>query len=162
MLRATGLTRWHGGQVVLDAISIGLDARDRVGVVGPNGIGKTTLLRILAGLDAPDAGKVVRRPPNLTVGYLPQEPDPHAGETLLAYLGRRTGVADASATLDACTDALATDPDVLDAYTDALDAFLALGGDDFEARAAETCADVGLTDGDPARLDQSMATLSGG
>jgi ATPase subunit of ABC transporter with duplicated ATPase domains len=162
MLRATGLTRGHGGQMVLDGISIGLDARDRVGVVGPNGIGKTTLLRILAGLDAPDAGKVVRRPLTLTVGYLPQEPDPQPGESLLAYLGRRTGVADASATLDACTDALAGDPDALDAYTDALDAFLALGGDDFDARAAETCADVGLTDGDPARLEQSMVTLSGG
>jgi len=162
MLRGTALTRWHGGQVVLDDIAIGLDARDRVGVVGPNGIGKSTLLRILAGLESPDRGTVTRRPATLTVGYLPQEPDPHPGETLLAYLGRRTGVAGASTDLDRCTAALATDPDALDAYTEALDHFLALGGDDFVARAAETCADVGLTSGDESRLDQPMMTLSGG
>jgi len=162
MLRGTALTRWHGGQVVLDDIAIGLDARDRVGVVGPNGIGKSTLLRILAGLESPDRGTVTRRPATLTVGYLPQEPDPHPGETLLAYLGRRTGVAGASADLDRCTASLASDPDALDAYTEALDHFLALGGDDFVARAAETCADVGLTGGDELRLDQPMMTLSGG
>jgi ATPase subunit of ABC transporter with duplicated ATPase domains len=169
MLRATGITRWHGGQVVLDGVALGLDARDRVGVVGPNGIGKSTLLRILAGLEEPDGGTVVRRPPSLTVGYLPQEPDPIAGESLHAYLARRTGVADASVELDRWTDRLASDPDALDGYTDALDRFLALGGDDFDGRAGAVCADVGLTappgapTADPgARLDQAMATLSGG
>ena len=40
MLRATGLSLWHGGQVVLSDISVGLDASDRVGVVGPNGQGE--------------------------------------------------------------------------------------------------------------------------
>ncbi len=148
--------------MVLDDVAIGLDARDRVGVVGPNGIGKSTLLRILAGLEQPDAGRVTRRPPSLTVGYLPQEPDPQPEETLLAYLRRRTGVAEASAELDRCTEALSGDADALEAYGDALDRFLALGGDDIDARAGETCAAVGLTDGDPARLSQVMVTLSGG
>ncbi len=162
VIRASGISRWHGAQVVLDEVSVALDARDRVGVVGPNGIGKSTLLRIVAGLEAPDAGRVQRRPLTTTVGYLPQEPDPQPGETLHAYLARGTGVAEASAELDRCTAALAEDADALDAYTDALDRFLALGGDDFDARAAETCAEVGLLAGDPDRLDQTMETLSGG
>ncbi len=162
MLRATGLSLWHGGQVVLAGIDVGLDASDRVGVVGPNGIGKSTLLRVLAGLEVADEGSVTRRPPTLTVGYLPQEPDPHPGETLLAYLERRTGVARANAELDRWTAALGDDADALDAYTAALDHFLALGGDDFEARAAQTCASVGLLDDEQAKLGQPMATLSGG
>jgi len=166
VLRATGISRWQGGQVILAGVSVSLDAGDRVGVVGPNGIGKSTLLRILAGLDQPDEGRIERRPTTLTVGYLPQEPDPREGESLLDYLRRRTGVADADRELDERTEALARDPDELDTYTAALDRFLALGGDDIEVRAAETCASVGLLDGvtgvGTERLHQAMTTLSGG
>lgn len=162
MLRAVDVSRWQGGQVILDGITVGLDARDRVGVVGPNGVGKSTFLRILAGIEAPDDGRVERAPTSVTVGYLPQEPDAAADETLHAYLARRTGVAAASAELDRLTEALADDPEQLDAYTEALERFLALGGADFDARAGEVCADVGLSDGDPGRLEQPTSTLSGG
>ena len=170
MLHARGISRAFGGQTVLDDVSISLDGRDRVGVVGPNGVGKTTLLRVLAGLEAPDAGIVARAPRQLTVGYLPQEPDAVAGETLLGYLARRTGVADASAELDRRTAELSEDPASHDAYADALDRFMALGGDDLEARAASTIAAVGLgrigggpdAAGGAERFAQQVASLSGG
>ncbi len=159
MLTARGITRILGGNVVLDDVSCTVGPHTRLGVVGRNGVGKSTLLRVLAGVEPPDGGEVVRNPPALTVGYLPQEPDAVAGETLRAYLARRTGVAGAATELDELTDALAVDPDALDRYTEALERFLALGGDDFEARVGVACADVGL----PAdRLDVEMTALSGG
>ncbi len=71
---------------------------------------------------------VERAPASLTVGFLPQETDAAPGETLHSYLSRRTGVATASAELDRLTVALETDPTQTEAYTDALDRFLALGG----------------------------------
>jgi ATPase subunit of ABC transporter with duplicated ATPase domains len=159
VLTARGVTRILGGSVVLDDVSCTVGPRARLGVVGRNGVGKSTLLRVLAGTEPVDGGVVERNPPSLTVGYLPQEPDAVAGETLRAYLGRRTGVAAAEAELDTLTEALAEDPDVLTRYTDALERFLVLGGDDFDARLGAVCADVGL----PAdRLDVEMTALSGG
>ena len=88
-----GVVKSHGAHVVLDRVDVTLGQRSRLGVVGPNGAGKSTLLRLFAGLEEPDEGRVERTPPTLTAGYLPQEHDRRPGETLLAYLARRTGVA---------------------------------------------------------------------
>ncbi|MGZ6979644.1 MAG: ABC-F family ATP-binding cassette domain-containing protein [Acidimicrobiia bacterium] len=159
MLSARGATVSLGGRLVLNDISLSVAPGDRLGIVGPNGIGKTTLLRVLAGLVATDSGAVERAPAGLTVGFLPQETDARAGETLRAYLSRRTGVAEASAELDRLTGVLATDPSQAEAYTDALDRFLALGGDDLDARIGAVCADLGLAED---RLDVEVAVLSGG
>ncbi len=162
MLSAVDVSRWHGTQVVLDQVSVSVGPRSRLGVVGPNGIGKSTLLRILAGLEEPDGGRVERSPASVTVGYLPQEPDARPGETLRAYLSRRTGVAEASTTLDRLGDRLAgggVDDAVIQAHADALEQFIALGGVDLDARAGVVLADVGL----PAdRLAVPVGVVSGG
>ena len=149
------VSKSHGARLLLDRISLVVGAGSRVGVVGPNGVGKTTLLRLLAGLDVPDSGSIVRSPPGLAVGYLPQELDARAGETLLAYLERRTGVASAAAEMDALADRL---PERMADYSEALERFLALGGGDFEACAAAACAEAGLR----RRLDRPLDSLSGG
>ena len=94
MLRTVGVSRSFGGQTVLADVSLAVDGRDRVGIVGPNGMGKSTLLRILAGARAARRGRGRAAPrPRSPSGYLPQEPDARPGETLLGYLARRTGVA---------------------------------------------------------------------
>ena len=159
MLTAKAVSLGRGDQPILSSVSLSVGPRTRLGVVGPNGIGKSTLLRVLAGMDAPDAGLVERSPATLRVGYLAQEADVVAGESLLGYLARRSGVAAASAELDRHSDLLAADPDQLDAYGTALDDFLAFGGDDFDARASAVCADLGLG---ADRLGVAMGDLSGG
>jgi ATPase subunit of ABC transporter with duplicated ATPase domains len=159
VLNAKGIGFSRGGEVVLDDVSLSVGPGSRLGVVGPNGIGKSTLLAILAGELQPERGVVERSPASLTVGLLTQEPDARPGETLLAYLGRRTGVAAAGDDLDRLTAALAEDPAAVDAYSEALERFLALGGDDFEARAESTCLEVGLP---PDRLGVEIGQLSGG
>ncbi len=145
--------------MVLDEVDVSVDARTRLGLVGTNGIGKSTLLRILAGLESADSGVVERAPKTLEVGWLPQEVEGLPGETLQGYLARRTGVADAEAELDRLTLEMEADLEAIEPYSEALERFMVLGGDDLPARAGEVCADVGL----PAdRLDVAMADLSGG
>ena len=79
MLRAVDVSRSFGGQLVLAGASVAVDGRDRVGIVGPNGVGKSTLLRVLAGLEPVDGGRVELAPPDLTVGLVPQEPEAAPG-----------------------------------------------------------------------------------
>jgi ATPase subunit of ABC transporter with duplicated ATPase domains len=157
-LAAANITKSHGAQLVLSTVSVVVPSGARIGLVGPNGVGKSTLLRILAGLEEPDAGTVRRSPPGLSVGYLPQEADAAPGETLLAYIGRRTGVGDAEADLDRLTDRLADDPALVEAHAEALDRFLRLGGADLAARAGAVASDLGLD----VPLDAPLGALSGG
>jgi ATPase subunit of ABC transporter with duplicated ATPase domains len=157
-LTLVDVTVSHGAEAVFEYASLSVGDRSRIGVVGPNGAGKTTLLRLLAGLERPETGAVRRSPPGLRAGYLPQELDALRGETLLAYLTRRTGIAAAETELEGLAARLRGEPGLVDAYSDALERFLALGGDDLEARAGAVCAGLGLE----GRLDQPLESLSGG
>ena len=153
-----GVTKGFGAHTVLDDVTLTVGPRSRLGLVGPNGVGKSTLLRILAGLDQPDAGSVTRAPSGLAAGYLPQEPDARPGETLLGYLARRTGVADAEREVEMHSGRLAAGEDAGDAYASALERFLHLGGGDLEARAGTVAADLGL----PVELERPLEATSGG
>jgi ATPase subunit of ABC transporter with duplicated ATPase domains len=147
----------HGGQVLFADLDLVVAPGDVIGLVGANGAGKSTLLRMLAGLDAPEQGSVRLSPPTANVGHLPQEPERRPGETIAAFLARRTGVAAAQRALDVATEALVSgDPG--DAYSEALDRWLALGGADLEERAGEVAAVLGLS----VDLNQEMTSLSGG
>ena len=90
LLTAANITKYHGAQLVLHDVTLVVPPRSRIGLVGPNGVGKSTLLRILAGLEEPDRGTVRRTPASLGVGYLPQTADVldgSGGEVARARLG---------------------------------------------------------------------------
>jgi len=166
-VKATGLSAGHGARVLFSGLDLVLAPGDVVGLVGANGAGKSTLLRILAGETAPEEGAVAVSPPAATVGHLPQEPDRRPGETVVVFLARRTGVADAQAAMDAAAEALGSGaPGADDAYATALDRWLALGGADLDERAAAVAEDVGLVvppgQALGGALDMPMTALSGG
>jgi ATPase subunit of ABC transporter with duplicated ATPase domains len=158
-LKATGLTAGHGARVLFTGLDLVLAPGDVVGLVGANGAGKSTLLRLLAGETVPEEGSVAVSPPSATVGHLPQEPERRPGETVAAFVARRTGVTQAQAEMDAAAEALGSGgPGADDAYAAALDRWLALGGADLDERAEAVADDVGLG----VALDTPMTALSGG
>jgi ATPase subunit of ABC transporter with duplicated ATPase domains len=154
-LAARDISKSYAAVQVLDRVSLVVSPGDRIGIVGPNGIGKSTLLRVLAGIEPADSGQIVR---SGAVGFLPQEPETRPGETVLGYLARRTGVGDAEAAMDGLAARLEEEPELAGAYSDALDRFLMLGGEDFEGRARAVLTDIGLGP----RTDRELTTLSGG
>ncbi|MEI2765455.1 MAG: ABC-F family ATP-binding cassette domain-containing protein [Dermatophilaceae bacterium] len=85
LVNAERVTVVHGVATVLDAVSVGVPSAARIGVVGRNGGGKSTLLRILAGVQQPDSGRVTR-PAGTTVGLLPQGDRLEGGSTVRAVV----------------------------------------------------------------------------
>ncbi|MGH4005611.1 MAG: ABC-F family ATP-binding cassette domain-containing protein [Pseudonocardiaceae bacterium] len=158
-LIAKELSAGHGDQLLFSGLELVVAPGDLIGLVGSNGAGKSTLLRILAGLEPPEHGTTQLHPSTAAVGYLPQEPQRRPGETVRAFLARRTGAAAAQRDLDRSAEQLAAGiAGADDAYARALDQWLNLGGADLEERAEQIAADLGLA----VDLDQPMTALSGG
>jgi ATPase subunit of ABC transporter with duplicated ATPase domains len=167
-LVAKGLAGGYAHRTLFESLDLTVAPGDVVGVVGVNGAGKSTLLRILAGVVEPQAGSVTLAPGDAFVGWLPQEHERLEGETIAAYIARRTGCAEATSEMDAAAAALAEPPstssvtgpmiDPADTYSTALERWLASGAADLDERLPVVLADLGLTL-DP---DALMTSLSGG
>ncbi len=157
-LRAVAFS--HGPRTVLADVTATVGPQTRLAVVGPNGVGKSTLLALVAGDLVPESGAVTLSPPSATVVLLPQERDRRTGETLRGYLSRRTGVAAGDRALAAASDSLADSAvGADDAYAAALERWLGLGGADLDSRAPVVLDRLGLHE---SLLDRETTTLSGG
>lgn len=165
LLIASGLAKSYGALDVFEQVEVRVEHGDRIGLVGPNGQGKTTLLKILAGLEPPSAG-TVRRARGLRLGYLPQDPPPPGTRTLYAEL------LDVFAGLQAQGEALraleqqiekATDEAklerLLEQYGELQSRFELAGGYRYELRIRQVLSGLGFQEEDHHR---PLAHLSGG
>ncbi|MGP3769263.1 ABC-F family ATP-binding cassette domain-containing protein [Streptomyces sp. SDT5-1] len=163
-LIAHDLTRTLGTRRVLDGVSLTAAPGRRIGLIGENGVGKSTLLRLLAGVDTPDAGEVVR-PPDL--GFLQQEAPYDAAMTIADVLDDALRETRAElAELDRLGAELADTPEDTAAHAELLDAYGRLLESarereawDADRRAELTLAGVGLGALDHGR---TLGSLSGG
>ncbi|MBO3143534.1 ABC-F family ATP-binding cassette domain-containing protein [Dermatophilus congolensis] len=160
-LHAANITAGHGSTVLFSNLDLIVTNGDVIGLVGPNGAGKSTLLQILAGHQQPHTGTITCTPHHAQLGYLTQEPDARSGETIRQALTRRTGIAAATAHMNATAEALGNpDADAAagDAYSTALEIWLNLGGPDLDERMPAVAANLGLN----IDLDRTVDSLSGG
>lgn len=85
VLNLEHISKTYGEKVIFDDISCGIHQGDKIGIIGINGTGKTTFLRILAGFEETDEGQVVMQN-GLRITYLPQHPEFPEGATILSYV----------------------------------------------------------------------------
>ena len=82
LLAVEKLTKTYGEKVLFQEITFGIEEGDKIGVIGVNGTGKSTLLKLIAGIETPDSG-IITKASGMKIGYLPQEPDFGENTTVL-------------------------------------------------------------------------------
>jgi ATP-binding cassette subfamily F protein 3 len=118
MLTIHSISKSYGIQPILQNISFSISSGDRIGLIGPNACGKTTLLRILAGQEAPDQGTVSYTRPGLRIGYLTQGFEIDPSESLAESLQKAQGdIHIAENKLSQLAILLAQEPDRTDLQT---------------------------------------------
>ncbi len=164
VLAATNLTLAHGHKTVLDAVSLSIEPRDRIGIVGRNGAGKSTLIKLLAGVSTPDSGDVSLQR-GARMGYLDQNTTLDPGDTVRSAAARAFEAAHAMqaqlhAVFDRMADADADELDRLLSEQARLEAAIeAAGGLSTEHEVAKVLHGLGFVD---AQMDLAVSALSGG
>ncbi len=87
ILNAEKISKTYGEKELFDCITLGVNDGDKIGVIGVNGTGKSTFLKIIAGIEFPDEGKIVKGR-NVTIEYLPQTPTFLENDTIISYVVR--------------------------------------------------------------------------
>ncbi len=162
MLTVNSISKSFGVDKILDKISFSLNPGERLGLVGPNGCGKTTLLRIITGQEKADSGSARLDPGNVRLGYLPQGFEYLPGETVEGFINRMEGdLPGLTARLEALAGDLASDPSqhpgLEDEYSQVLEriSLVAEGA----GRGPGVLAALGLAEVPP---ELGVASLSGG
>ena len=160
MLNTHQISKTYNLNPVLLDVTFSVNPGERVGLIGPNGCGKTTLFRILAGEENPDSGVVNLNPSNLRLGYLPQGFEPPAEVTIKALIQQITADPETlEPELTRLAVSLAENPDQPDLQS-AYDAILRqMEQPSAVGRLSSTLAGLGL---DQLPDEQLVSTLSGG
>ncbi|MCO6438403.1 MAG: ABC-F family ATP-binding cassette domain-containing protein [Phycisphaerae bacterium] len=159
------VVKQFGTRVVLDGLSLDLHPGQIAGLIGVNGVGKTTLFRLIAGEIQPDTGEVIRSA-GVDIGYLRQEPDIDPNRTLhdevarafdeLLEIERR--MHEVSAEMAACPDDKALEK-LMASYDRLHERFVVEGGNAMEARLGEILGGLGFS---PEDYHRPLRVMSGG
>ncbi|UCC65516.1 MAG: ABC-F family ATP-binding cassette domain-containing protein [Anaerolineae bacterium] len=165
MLQVSNLSKTYGDDVILENVSFVVNAGDRVGLVGPNGCGKTTLLRIIVGQEKPDQGSVRLSPAHVTAGYLAQSLEFETGATVGDVMRQAVkGLREAECRVEALAQEMAVAlgdelSRLMDEYAAALARLEAAGGYAMSHEVDAVLAGLGL---DAVAQSTPVAILSGG
>ena len=167
LIGLSSVEKSYGGRAVLRGLGMKVNAGARIGLVGGNGSGKSTVLRILAGTEDVDAGEVIRRR-GLSVASLPQYIEGDERTPMDVVRASRPEISDLQEELEACEEQLGSPrvaadlrrmQRVLERQDRLLRRFTELGGPGFVGEARRYLRSLGLGDGD---IYRPMSELSGG
>lgn len=162
LITASDLAKSYGADDIFSGVSLSVPASSRIAIVGPNGIGKTTLLRILVGLEEPSAG-IIQRSRNLNIGYLPQEAILTGKHTVweecLKAVAELQAMESELAQLEIAMGQPNQAEDVLTRYGKLQETFELMGGYTYETRIRQTLSGLGFKTED---FQRPIPQLSGG
>ena len=154
------ISREYAGRYVLQNVSFELNPGQKIGLIGVNGSGKTTVLRLLQGLEQPSQGRIDIAG-DVRIGYVPQHVEFHAGQTVRDYiLAEHRCLTEILRQKELALDNAPPEQlqGLLHEYQRARDTYDRTGGDHFEQRVHAMLESLGLSH----RADHKVAQLSGG
>jgi ATPase subunit of ABC transporter with duplicated ATPase domains len=157
MLTLKNIRKTFGTERVLNKVSFSVGEGQKIALVGQNGVGKSTLLKIIAGLETADKGTIMK-PNRVLIGYLPQEAVAESKETLLQYLRRMTGLTNLEREM-AVLEPHLEEKKILEQYEGLCSDYGRLGGYDFTHKAKRMLEGLGLSH---LKLERLVSELSGG
>ena len=161
MIRIENLSKSYGARTLFSGLNYQFPEGERIALVGPNGVGKTTLVNIICGLEDADGGKAVV-PKGCKLGYLPQEPCLNAAPTILEECQKaRVDIVKLKVEIDAIHVKMETDHSeaVLHQYEEAESHYRQLGGYELESDAGSILHGLGFQTSD---FNRSPKEFSGG
>lgn len=167
MISIEALTVEFGGNPLFDNVTYVINKRDRIALVGKNGAGKTTMLKIIAGLQAPTSGSV-NKPRDLSIGYLPQQMQLNDTRTVMQETEQAFAhIFELQARVDRMTEELATRTDyesddyqeLIERVSTATEQLTLAGSNNYQAEIERTLTGLGFMRSD---FDRPTAEFSGG
>ncbi|MFO7951354.1 MAG: ABC-F family ATP-binding cassette domain-containing protein [Bacillota bacterium] len=167
LLTISGLTKMYGSDLILDGLTMQLQPGEKAGLIGPNGSGKTTILKIIAGDLDPDGG-AVHLSRGVRTGYLHQEPPPLAEGTLRGYLQdplrhifqMKTEITSLEEEIAEHSEKEGNPPqELLERYAEMTTRFEEEGGYQVESRLLGVVKGLGFSEAD---LERDLSSFSGG
>ena len=165
MISIEDVTVAYGGFVLLDKINFHISETDKIGLVGKNGAGKSTILKLICGLQNPTSGRI-DRPRDLSIGYLPQIMEHHRGRTVLEEtMTAFSGTAEIEKEIASVTKELETRTDYeSDAYAELIERLTSLNDrlelshtEPPEVQARRTLLGLGFLDDELGRLTETFS-----
>ena len=159
-IKAESITKSFGSHIIFENLTVEVQTAEHVAIVGNNGCGKTTLLQLLAGVDIPDAGRIIKRK-NSTIGYLhqiPYYPDFLVSEVLMEAFSALVKIQSKMSELEKLMEVVENLEKTLDEYGQLQEQFLQQGGYEIESKLASVANGLGIHH----LLGQQFEELSGG
>lgn len=157
MLKVKGVQKNYGALTILSDISFSLEKGQKAALVGPNGVGKTTLLKIIAGLEEADAGSI-ELSKNTHLGYLPQDTSLVGAETIIGYLKSESGIAIMEKEMEGLSAHLENEA-AANKYGELCHEFQKIGGHNFDHRVKIILTGFGISE---TEFNKRLCELSSG
>ena len=159
MLRVENVSKSYNGKDVLNNISFSLDEGEKAGIIGLNGIGKTTLLKIIAGDEKPDSGKIIRDK-NSLVGYFKQEfKISEEDRDIISFIKNFIGIDVIEKQMNEAEKAMGTDESKIQEFCDLQEEYMRLDGYNIDYKLDQILSGLGL---DNTIKKKKISELSGG
>lgn len=159
-IKAENITKSFGSHIIFENLTVEVQTAEHVAIVGNNGCGKTTLMQLLAGVDIPDAGRIIKKK-NSTIGYLhqiPYYPDLLVSEVLMEAFSALVKIQSKMSELEKLMAVVENLEKTLDEYGQLQEQFLQQGGYEIESKLASVANGLGIHH----LLGQQFENLSGG